>query len=155
MLPPVQPSRGLFGFFGLAPAYCENAATTPAMSWLSNAPNAPWQSDRTATLIVVAEFLAVATDADSAAATTARTANGISFRLPVRALIRLPSSFRTDGCFLIVVSGSPTGRSLPSLLRASFQTLGSAGPTSIGFRSRGPRRRPEKRESARSHSPIM
>ncbi len=39
--PPVQPSRGLFGFFGFAPAYSDIAATTPARSWLSNAPNAP------------------------------------------------------------------------------------------------------------------
>ena len=53
MAPPVQPSRGLFGFFGLAPANCENADTTPARSWLSNVPNAPWQSDRTPTLIGV------------------------------------------------------------------------------------------------------
>ena len=53
MAPPVQPSRGLFGFFGLAPANCESAETTPAMSWLSNEPNAPWQSDRTAILIGV------------------------------------------------------------------------------------------------------
>src|SRR3954453_3214739 len=55
MAPPVQPSRGLFGFFGLAPANCEKAATTPARSWLSNEPNAPWQSDRTPTLIGVPE----------------------------------------------------------------------------------------------------
>src|SRR3954452_2143893 len=55
MAPPVMPSRGLFGFFGLAPANCENAATTPARSWLSNDPNAPWQSDRTPTLIGVPE----------------------------------------------------------------------------------------------------
>src|SRR5919197_1059389 len=51
--PPVQPSRGLLGFFGLAPANCDIAATTPARSWLSNAPNAPLQSDITATLIGV------------------------------------------------------------------------------------------------------
>ena len=43
----------MFGSFGFAPANCENAATTPAMSWLSNAPKSPLQSDRTATLIGV------------------------------------------------------------------------------------------------------
>src|SRR3954453_17927508 len=51
MAPPVQPSRGRFGFFGLAPANCDIAETTPARSWLSNDPNAPWQSDRTPILI--------------------------------------------------------------------------------------------------------
>ena len=53
MAPPVQPSRGLLGFFGLAPANWLNAETAPARSWLSNEPNAPWQSDRMATLIGV------------------------------------------------------------------------------------------------------
>src|SRR4051794_32431933 len=53
MAPPVMPSRGLFGFLGFAPANCEKAATTPARSWLSNEPNAPWQSDRTPILIGV------------------------------------------------------------------------------------------------------
>src|SRR4029077_4774704 len=47
---PVQPSRGLFGFFALPPANCAIAVTTPARSWLSNDPNAPWQSDMTAIL---------------------------------------------------------------------------------------------------------
>src|SRR3954451_14622168 len=47
MAPPVQPSRGLFRFFGRAPANCESAETTPARSWLSKDPNAPWQSERT------------------------------------------------------------------------------------------------------------
>src|SRR6188472_1335835 len=49
--PPVKPARGLFGFTGLAPANCENAATAPAMSWLSNEPNAPWHSESIAILI--------------------------------------------------------------------------------------------------------
>src|SRR4051812_6011468 len=55
MAPPVQPSRGLLGFFGFAPANCDIAETTPARSWLSNEPNAPWQSDSTPTLIGVPE----------------------------------------------------------------------------------------------------
>src|SRR6266536_1569976 len=49
--PPVQPSRGLLGFLGLAPVCSETAATTPARSWLSNDPNAPWQSERTPILM--------------------------------------------------------------------------------------------------------
>src|SRR6266540_5126490 len=53
--PPVKPSFGLLGFFGLAPANCANAATAPAMFWLSNAPNAPLHSDMIATLIGVPE----------------------------------------------------------------------------------------------------
>src|SRR4051794_32061355 len=53
MAPPVQPSRGLFGFFGRAPANCDIAETTPARSWLSKDPNAPWQSDSTPILIGV------------------------------------------------------------------------------------------------------
>src|SRR5919198_4993858 len=53
MAPPVNPSRGLLGFFGVAPANCAKAATTPARSWLSNDPKAPLQSDMTATLIGV------------------------------------------------------------------------------------------------------
>src|SRR4051794_14189696 len=53
MAPPVQPSRGLFGFFGRAPANCDIAETTPARSWLSNEPKAPWQSDSTPILIGV------------------------------------------------------------------------------------------------------
>src|SRR3954451_1883531 len=55
MAPPVQPARGRFGFFGFAPANCETAETTPARSWLSNEPNAPWQSDSTPILIGVPE----------------------------------------------------------------------------------------------------
>src|SRR6266536_1631126 len=51
--PPVQPSRGLLGFLGLAPVCSETAATTPARSWLSNDPNAPWQSERTPILMGV------------------------------------------------------------------------------------------------------
>src|SRR4051812_18048009 len=53
--PPVQPARGLFGSFGLAPANCDIAETTPARSWLSNEPNPPWQSDSTPILIGVPE----------------------------------------------------------------------------------------------------
>ena len=49
--PPVQPSRGLSGFLGLAPANWANAETAPAMFWLSNVPNAPLHSESTATLI--------------------------------------------------------------------------------------------------------
>src|SRR3954447_7650861 len=55
MAPPVQPARGLFGSFGFAPANCDMAETTPARSWLSNEPNAPWQSDSTPILIGVPE----------------------------------------------------------------------------------------------------
>src|SRR5690348_2983090 len=67
--PPDQPARGLFRLTGLAPAYSDMAATTPARSWLSNAPNAPWQSDSTATLIGVAAVgFAVAAEAAMAAA---------------------------------------------------------------------------------------
>ena len=53
MAPPVQPARGRFGFTGLPPANWEIAETTPARSWLSKEPNAPWQSDMTAILIGV------------------------------------------------------------------------------------------------------
>src|SRR4051794_27624079 len=64
--PPVQPSRGLLGFLGLAPAYSESAATTPARSWLSKDPNAPWQSERTPILMgVPAPPDVVAVDVDA------------------------------------------------------------------------------------------
>src|SRR5690349_11892354 len=53
--PPVQPARGRFGSFGLAPANCDLAEATPARSWLSKEPNAPWQSDSTPILIGVPE----------------------------------------------------------------------------------------------------
>src|SRR4051794_5859339 len=53
--PPVHPARGSSGFFGLAPANCDIAETTPARSWLSKEPNAPWQSDSTPILIGVPE----------------------------------------------------------------------------------------------------
>src|SRR5690242_16721248 len=55
MAPPVKPSRGLFGFLGLAPANCDRAATAPAMFWLSNEPKAPLHSDMIAILIGVPE----------------------------------------------------------------------------------------------------
>src|SRR6478672_6789761 len=55
MAPPVKPSRGLLGFLGLAPANWDIAATTPAMFWLSNEPNAPLHSDMIAILIGVPE----------------------------------------------------------------------------------------------------
>src|SRR5690349_24439379 len=61
--PPVQPARGRFGFFGLPPANCEIAETTPARSWLSNEPNAPWQSESTPILIGVPEPVRGATAA--------------------------------------------------------------------------------------------
>src|SRR3954452_7903865 len=51
--PPVHPARGSSGFFGLAPANYDIAETTPARSWLSKEPNAPWQSDSTPILIGV------------------------------------------------------------------------------------------------------
>src|SRR5262245_60482891 len=55
MAPPVKPAFGLFLSFGVAPANCANAATAPAMFWLSNAPNAPLHSDMIATLMGVPE----------------------------------------------------------------------------------------------------
>src|SRR5512132_3699259 len=55
MAPPVKPSLGLLGFFGLAPANWDRAATAPAMFWLSNEPNAPLHSDMIAILIGVPE----------------------------------------------------------------------------------------------------
>src|ERR1700682_259188 len=65
---PVQPLRGLFGSTGFPPAYCDIAAQTPARAELSTEPNAPWQSDITATLIVLAAFVrAVAAEAANAA----------------------------------------------------------------------------------------
>ena len=51
MAPPVHPSLGFSGFFGLAPANCASAETAPAMFWLSNVPNAPLHSESTATLM--------------------------------------------------------------------------------------------------------
>src|SRR6202011_4093983 len=72
--PPLIPADGLFGFFGLAPANCANAAIAPPMSasyWL---PNAPWQSDRMPILIVDAVALpeAVAARTPSSAPAVAR-----------------------------------------------------------------------------------
>ncbi len=92
---PTQPSRGLFGFLAWPPANWDIAVTTPARSWLSNEPNAPWQSDRTPILIGVALLRAVAVVATYAAAITAIAASGTSFHLPLKACIRMPSSFRT------------------------------------------------------------
>src|SRR3954452_17010273 len=54
MTPPVMPLRGSFGSFGLAPAYCDRAAYTPAWFCASNEPNAPLHSDITPMRIVVA-----------------------------------------------------------------------------------------------------
>src|SRR5215213_9538473 len=79
--PPFQPFRGLFGSTGFAPAYSDIADTTPARSWLSNEPNAPWQSERTATLIVDAVFRPVAAEAAKAAAATRSTAKKPTFHL--------------------------------------------------------------------------
>ena len=45
----------MLGFFGLAPANWDRAATAPAMFWLSNEPNAPLHSDMIAILIGVPE----------------------------------------------------------------------------------------------------
>src|SRR3954452_1094883 len=51
--PPVQPARGRVGFLGFAPANWDIAEPTPARSWLSNEPNAPWQSESTPILMGV------------------------------------------------------------------------------------------------------
>src|SRR3954451_14746091 len=102
--PPVQPSRGLFLFFGFAPAYWDIAETTPARSWLSNAPNAPWQSERTAILIVDAVFRAVAADAASAATATRSSAKETTFHLRLATVMQFlpvePTDSRPGGLIL-------------------------------------------------------
>src|SRR4051794_11588642 len=83
--PPVQPSRGLLGFLGFAPAYSENAATTPARSWLSKDPNAPWQSERTPILMGVPappDDVAVDVDGVEAAAVVADLVVSEDFEAP-------------------------------------------------------------------------
>src|SRR5436305_15103898 len=86
--PPVQPLRGLFGFFAFAPANCDIAVTTPARSWLSNEPNAPWQSERTAILIVDAELVVEAPNAAVAAVSATSAASGtMNFQLRLRYLM--------------------------------------------------------------------
>src|SRR3954451_22436878 len=106
MAPPVMPSRGLFGFFGLAPANCENAATTPARSWLSNDPNAPWQSDRTPTLIGVPEpplrGATAACGGGEAAGAAAARGGGIGAAVAAASFVSDPELLRVDELLLLL-----------------------------------------------------
>ena len=94
--PPVQPSRGLFGFFALRAGELrhrrhdagEILVVERAEGALTVGQDADLDRRRR-------RVRAVAVAATSAAATTASAASGTSFHLRLRAFILMPSSFRT------------------------------------------------------------